>query len=165
LLRGNVETRLARVAAGDFDATLLAVAGLRRLKLADRVTAVLPVDDFLPAVGQGAIAIAARTGDSRIAAILAPILDPETTVALTCERAFLARLDGSCRTPIGGLAEVDEGRIVFRGEVLSPEGRTVGTVRRAGPLADAASIGDDAAMAILGGAGAPGAINDGKASL
>lgn len=149
LLRGNVETRLARVAAGDFDATLLALAGLRRLGLAEKVTAILPVDQFLPAVGQGAIAIAARTGDSRIAAALAPILDRDTVIALTCERAFLARLDGSCRTPIAGLAEHRDGRVTFRGEVLSPDGRTAGTISREGPADQAAALGDEAGRALL----------------
>lgn len=149
LLRGNVETRLGRIAAGDFDATLLAMAGLRRLGLADRACAILSLDAFLPAVGQGAIAIAARTGDRRTEAAVAPILHGDTTIALACERAFLARLDGSCRTPIAGLAELRDGRLRFRGEVLSPDGRTLGTVERDGPAADAVTMGDDAGRALL----------------
>jgi hydroxymethylbilane synthase len=104
LLRGNVGTRLDKLGRGEVHATLLAMAGLNRLGLADRATAVLDVDTFLPAVGQGAIAIAARTGDSRAADLIAPILDPDTGTAVAAERAFLAVLDGSCRTPIAGHA-------------------------------------------------------------
>lgn len=122
LLRGNVQTRLRRVDAGDFHATILAMAGLKRLGLTDRVTERLGLDDFLPAVGQGAIALVARAGDAATAGTLRPILDGDAGAAVTCERAFLRVLDGSCRTPIAGYARVDGGRILFRGQVLAPDG-------------------------------------------
>jgi hydroxymethylbilane synthase len=123
LLRGNVETRLRKVTSGQLDATVLALAGLKRLGLEGRAAAILSVDEFLPAVGQGAIALVARRGDSRVAAALAPLLNAATGVALAAERAFLGILDGSCRTPIGGHARLVDGRLLFRGLVLSPDGR------------------------------------------
>ena len=101
VLRGNVETRLRKLDAGDVDATLLALAGLKRLGLADKATALLDIDEFLPAVGQGAVTIEARVDDTRTRELLAKIDHADTSVALTCERAFLAVLDGSCRTPVG----------------------------------------------------------------
>src|SRR5262249_18576726 len=105
-LRGNVETRLRKLAAGEVDAIVLALAGLKRLGLADAATAVFPVDDFLPAVGQGIIAIEARGDDERALALLAAVNHADTAAALTAERAFLAVLEGSCRTPIAGHATV-----------------------------------------------------------
>jgi hydroxymethylbilane synthase len=99
-LRGNVETRIRKLEAGEVDATLLALAGLKRLGLADKATALLDVQEFLPAVGQGAITIEARSDDARIRELLARIDHADTSTALACERAFLAVLDGSCRTPI-----------------------------------------------------------------
>lgn len=144
LLRGNVQTRLDRVADGVFDATLLALAGLTRLGLADRVSAILSTDDFLPAVGQGAVAIEARAGDEAAASALAKIGDAPTFAAVSLERAFLAELDGSCRTPIGGLARVEGGRIAFRGLLLSADGVEAIEVEREGPLGDAVALGADA---------------------
>ena len=123
LLRGNVETRLQRVTSGELDATVLALAGLKRLGLEGRAAAILSPEEFLPAVGQGAIALTARRGDERVARALAPLLDAATGVALAAERAFLGALDGSCRTPIGGHARLVGGRLLFRGQALSPDGR------------------------------------------
>ena len=100
LLRGNVETRLRKAESGEVDATLLAIAGLKRLGLAHRATALLEIDDFLPAVGQGAIAIAARADDHPTRVALGAVLDADTGYQLAVERAFLGVLDGSCRTPI-----------------------------------------------------------------
>jgi hydroxymethylbilane synthase len=122
LLRGNVETRLRKAESGAIGATLLALAGLKRLGLGARARAVLDIDAFLPAVGQGAIALTARSADDRARAALAAIADAETGTALTAERAYLAVLEGSCRTPIAGLAQFDEGRLKFRGQVLRPDG-------------------------------------------
>ena len=110
-LRGNVETRLRKLEAGEVDATVLALAGLRRLGLAAAATAVLAVDEFLPAVGQGVIAIEARAGDARVCQLLDAVNHADTAIALAAERAFLAELDGSCRTPIAGHATVSAGRI------------------------------------------------------
>lgn len=149
LLRGNVETRLRRAESGEIDATLLALAGLKRLGLAHRATALLGVDDFLPAVGQGALAVTTRRDDEAVMAALAPILCAETGLALAAERAFLAVLDGSCRTPIAGLARVEGDAIAIRGMVLRADGSETFTASRAGPVADAAQIGADAGAEIL----------------
>ena len=112
-LRGNVETRLRKLDAGEVDATLLALAGLKRLGRADAATAMLALDEFLPAVGQGIIAIEARADDARTLALLAAVDHPDSATALACERAFLAVLDGSCRTPIAGHATVPPGGCSF----------------------------------------------------
>jgi hydroxymethylbilane synthase len=157
LLRGNVDTRIARVRDGSFDATLLAAAGLNRLGRTDVISTLLSMEDFLPAVGQGAIAIAMRAGDDRVAALLAPVLHGETGIALTLERAFLGRVDGSCRTPIAGLAQVHDGYVTFRGEALLPDGSDFATVAIDGPASDAARLGDDAGQDLLARA-PPGAI-------
>ena len=144
LLRGNVETRLRKVESGDIDVTLLAIAGLKRLGLAHRATALLDVDDFLPAVGQGAIAITARPGDAVAEAALAPILDAATGEALAAERAFLDVLDGSCRTPIAGHARVRNGRLDFHGLILRPDGGELFEARGSGGAGDGARIGEEA---------------------
>ena len=102
--RGNVDTRLRKLAEGEADATLLAVAGLRRLGLEDRITALIETDEMLPAIAQGAIGIETRIGDTRMLELLAPLHDQDTSICVETERAFLAELDGSCRTPIAGLA-------------------------------------------------------------
>ncbi|WP_036281275.1 hydroxymethylbilane synthase [Methylocystis sp. ATCC 49242] len=149
LLRGNVHTRLNKVERGEIDATLLALAGLKRLGLADRATALLPLDDFPPAVGQGAIGITSRANDPETRAALAPLLDEATALALLAERAFLAALDGSCRTPIAGHATVKDGDLTFYGEVLKADGSEVWIVRRHGRAIDAAMIGADAGNEIV----------------
>lgn len=144
LLRGNVGTRLSRVAQGDFAGTLLALAGLRRLGLDARATQVLDTDTFLPAVGQGAIALVTREADAAARDAVAAIACPVTGAAVTAERAFLTVLDGSCRTPIAGHARIVEGALRFRGLVLSPDGRQAVEVERHGASADAALLGEDA---------------------
>jgi hydroxymethylbilane synthase len=149
LLRGNVETRLRKAESGEVDATLLALAGLKRLGLAHRATSILEIDDFLPAVGQGAIAVTARAGDAQAAARLAPVFDAATGQALTAERAFLEVLDGSCRTPIGGHARIRDGRLELQGIVLRPDGSQALDVSEAGSPEDAAGIGHRAGSALL----------------
>ncbi|PWB79952.1 MAG: hydroxymethylbilane synthase [Methylocystaceae bacterium] len=149
LLRGNVETRLRKVESGEVDGTLLALAGLKRLGLESHATAILSIDDFLPAAGQGAIAITKRVGDNRVRDALAPIVDAATGAALAAERAFLTVLDGSCRTPIAAHAKLDGAELVFHGLVLRADGSEVFEARRRGPAVDAALIGDDAANEIL----------------
>ena len=144
LLRGNVETRLVKVERGEIGATLLAVAGLKRLGLSHRITAVLEPDSFLPAVGQGAIALVVRGGDDRVGAAVERILDPATGVALAAERAFLAVLDGSCRTPIAGHGAVNGSGLSFRGLVLRPDGSEGVEAHGAGSEADAERIGREA---------------------
>lgn len=144
LLRGNVGTRLAKLASGEVGATLLALAGLKRLGLADRATAILSVDEMLPAVGQGVIAIVARAHDERVRSAVAHISDLSAERALDAERAFLAVLDGSCRTPIAGHATLQDGTISLRGLVLTPDGRESVETSLSGPVDDAERIGRDA---------------------
>ena len=140
LLRGNVQTRLRKLADGECAGTLLALAGLKRLDMADRATALLPIADFLPAAGQGAIGLTARAGDGAVASMLVPLLCAPTGVALAAERAFLTALDGSCRTPIAAHAVVAGDRVSLRGLVLRPDGSAVfeeaaeATVWQAGAL-------------------------------
>ncbi len=149
LLRGNVETRLGRAERGEIDATLLAYAGLKRLGLAHRATALLEIEDFLPAVGQGAIGLTARPDDRRALEALAPILDARTGEAVACERAFLAVLDGSCRTPIAGHAWSEGGRLRFRGAVYRADGSETFEVASAGAPGEAAEIGAAAGRDLL----------------
>ncbi len=149
LLRGNVQTRLRKVDAGEYHATILAMAGLKRLGLTGRVTEQLALHDFLPAVGQGAIAITARRGDAATAEALAPILDRDTGLALACERAFLLVLDGSCRTPIAGHARVEGGHMLFRGQVLAADGSESAETVTDGPDAAAETIGRAAGRDLL----------------
>jgi hydroxymethylbilane synthase len=144
LLRGNVETRLRKAESGAIGATLLALAGLKRLNLAHRARAVLDVDKFLPAPGQGAIAITARSADPRGLEALNAISDAATMAAVTAERAFLAELEGSCRTPIAGLARLETGRLRLAGEVLRPDGSERFDVAAEGAPADAERLGREA---------------------
>ena len=144
-LRGNVETRLRKLATGEVDATLLALAGLKRLGLAAAARSVFSVDEFLPAVGQGAIAIETRAADERTRDLIAPINDANTMAALTAERAFLAALDGSCKTPIAGHARIaEDGVLTFRGLIVTPDGRAAHETSRSGAVGEAAALGADA---------------------
>src|SRR5262249_17482489 len=152
-MRGNVETRLRKIADGEADATILALAGLRRLGLDAAATAILEVDEFLPAVGQGVIAIEARADDDRSRALAEAINDNEAAIALATERAFLAVLDGSCKTPIAGHARADGSGIRFSGLIVNPDGRAAVAVARAGPLRNAAMLGADAGSELKARAG------------
>jgi hydroxymethylbilane synthase len=143
-LRGNVETRLRKLEAGDFDATVLAVAGLKRLGLLAAATSMLDPEEFVPAVGQGAIGIETRADDAKTRALVAAINDADTATALAAERAFLAVLDGSCRTPIGGHARVSGDSVRFRGLIAKTDGSEVLDVAREGRRADAVKLGADA---------------------
>lgn len=153
--RGNVQTRMKKLADGVAEATFLACAGLNRLGGAVAEARPIPVEDMLPAVAQGAIGIEARSDDERAAALLAPLNDPATEVRLRAERAFLRALDGSCRTPIAGLAELDGDRLWFRGEIIRPDGSELHAAARDGGAAEAEAMGLDAAAELraLGGAG------------
>jgi hydroxymethylbilane synthase len=122
-LRGNVGTRLARIAEGKFDATFLAFAGLERLGLTREVRSLMDPLAFPPAAGQGALAVTARRDDAYVRSLLAGLEDPRALVEVTAERAFLAALDGSCRTPIGASARLDDGGLSFVGETLTPDGK------------------------------------------
>ena len=143
--RGNVETRLRKLAEGQADATILALAGLKRLGLEEKASSIFTFDEVLPSAGQGAIAIESRRDDDRINALLAPINDSDTAVALSAERSFLALLDGTCRTPIGGHCTVDGGRVHFRGIIISPDGREFFETTRDGSRHEASALGTDAA--------------------
>lgn len=145
--RGNVQTRIRKLQEKVVDATLLALAGLKRLDMADKATSVLSTEDMLPAVAQGAIGIACRTGDDAAAGYLAALNHEDTRVAVVCERAFLSALDGSCRTPIAGLAVRNaEGGLSFRGLVASPDGTRVLETTREGAFTpeDAERMGREA---------------------
>jgi hydroxymethylbilane synthase len=152
-LRGNVETRLRKLEAGDFDATILAVAGLKRLGLLEAATSFLEPEDFVPAVGQGAIGIETREDDDNTRTLVAALNDADTATALAAERAFLAVLDGSCRTPIGGHARVAGARIRFRGLIAKTDGSEVLNVTREGRAAEAAKLGAEAAHELKARAG------------
>ena len=152
-LRGNVETRLRKLSDGAADATLLAMAGLNRLGLAAKATAIVPVDIMLPAVAQGAIGIETRSDAAETLALLRSLNDADTAIAITAERAFLARLDGSCRTPIAGLATLNAGQVTLRGAIYSPDGRSAHQAIRTGSPSDAAQLGRDAAEEVLAAAG------------
>lgn len=153
IFRGNVQTRLRKLEEGQVAATLLAYAGLRRLGLADIVTDLLPEDEFPPAPGQGAICIESRIGDTATLKLLAPIGHQATAQALSCERAFLGALDGSCRTPIAGHAKIDGDRLVFSGMILTPDGRQVHEISAQGLASDALQLGADAGERIRAKAG------------
>ena len=152
-LRGNVETRLRKIENGDADATVLALAGLKRLGLVGAATAVLDLDEFLPAVGQGAIGIETRDDDTKTGALVEAINDADTATALATERAFLAVLDGSCRTPIAGHARVIDGVVRFRGLIAKTDGSEALEVSREGARADAVSLGTDAGRELKARAG------------
>jgi len=145
MLRGNVETRLRKVAEGAFDATLLAYSGLKRLGLAHHARCLIDPWETPSACGQGALAITARADDAEALALVAPILDRSTDLEIACERAFLSALDGSCRTPIGALARWEAGRLRFAGEALTPDGAHLWRREGEGACeteADAAALGD-----------------------
>jgi len=122
LLRGNVDTRLRKLDEGEYDAIILALAGLRRLGLAERATTILATSEWLPALAQGAIGIEIRESDESALHAIAPLDDAPSSTALACERAFQSALDGTCRTPIGGLATIKGSKLSFHGEVLAPDG-------------------------------------------
>lgn len=152
--RGNVQTRLRKLDEGVVDATLLAYAGLKRLGLDHEIASLIPAEDFLPAVGQGAICIETKADEREVNELVGLIHHPETAAALICERAFLRELDGSCRTPIAGLATVDGERLQFRGLILRPDGQQAHAISAEGEPERAAAIGREAgeALRIRGGA-------------
>jgi hydroxymethylbilane synthase len=154
IFRGNVQTRLRKLDEGVAEGTILAYAGLKRLGLEHVVTDLMPLEDFPPAPGQGAIGIETRIGDRDVERMLAAIHHVPTGQALTCERAFLAALDGSCRTPIAGHATVAGEKLSFDGLIISPDGTESHEVRLEGEAADAAEIGLDAARRVRARAGA-----------
>ncbi|MGR3519723.1 MAG: hydroxymethylbilane synthase [Roseovarius sp.] len=151
--RGNVQTRLRKLDEGVAACTFLAMAGLNRLGRADVATAAIAPEVMLPAVAQGAIGIERREDDSRVAAMLEAIHDPLTGQRLAAERAFLAALDGSCETPIAGLAEIDGGTLRLRGEILRPVGSDSHFDDASAPVEDGAALGAEMAAGLLARAG------------
>jgi hydroxymethylbilane synthase len=151
--RGNVQTRLKKLSDGVAEATFLAMAGLNRLALADVPRTEIEPGEMLPAVAQGAIGIERRQDDSAAAALLEPIHDAATGLRLAAERAYLRRLDGSCETPIAGLAELDDGRLRLRGEILRPDGSEAFADAVEGAAEDGAEMGRALAETLLARAG------------
>jgi hydroxymethylbilane synthase len=151
--RGNVDTRLRKLADGVADATLLACAGLNRLGMSDLITSPIATSDMLPAVAQGAVGIECRASDTATRDRVTALDHAETSICVAAERAFLAKLDGSCKTPIAGLATLASGRMAFNGEILTPDGRDHHATGREGASSDAARLGLDAATELLGRAG------------
>jgi hydroxymethylbilane synthase len=142
--RGNVETRLRKLAEGVADATFLACAGLNRLGLKDKITQAMPVDIMLPAIAQGAIGIEIRESDDATRDLLRAITHHPSEIAVACERAFLKALDGSCRTPLAGHATLDGDTLHFRGHALTLDGVHCFETTRRGTSIDAVRMGEDA---------------------
>jgi hydroxymethylbilane synthase len=151
--RGNVETRLKKLGEGRADATLLALAGLERLGLAARAMSILSTEEMLPAVAQGAIGVTCREADAKLRALLEPLDDVASATTVACERSFLARLNGSCKTPIAGLAELDAGMLKFRGLIIRPDGQEWYDIEVTGEAEHARQLGTDAGKELLARAG------------
>lgn len=151
--RGNVQTRLKKLGDGVAEATFLAMAGLNRLNMTDVPRTAIAPEDMLPAVAQGAIGIERRGDDDRAAEMLAAIHDGPTGQRLAAERSFLAHLDGSCETPIGGLAELDGGSLRLRGEILRTDGTEVFADEMSGAIEDGPEMGRVMAVKLLEQAG------------
>jgi hydroxymethylbilane synthase len=148
-MRGNVDSRLRRVQVGEVDAAVLAVAGLKRLGRSREITTLLPLAEFLPAPGQGALAVVVRTGDRRPAEVARTIDDRSTHAAVAAEREFAAALGGDCRVPLAALARVRQARIELDGEVLSPDGKVRLRVHGGGPVSAAPRVGQQLARTVL----------------
>ncbi len=151
--RGNVQTRLRKLEDGVADATFLACAGLNRLGLSHLITQAIPVDVVLPAVAQGAICLEIRADDEATARRIAPLNDPATALCIAAERMLLATLDGSCRTPIGGLALLADGKLHMRAEILSPDGKRRYFAERSASASEALRLGEDTGRELLSAAG------------
>ncbi|WP_394498265.1 hydroxymethylbilane synthase [Shewanella sp. ENK2] len=148
-LRGNVGTRLAKLDSGDYDAIILAAAGLIRLKLDERIASFISAEDSLPANGQGAVGIECRTDDERVKALLAPLEHLETRYRVFAERAMNTRLEGGCQVPIGAYAEIEGDTLSLRGLVGNPDGSQVIEGAVSGPKTDAVALGEALADDLL----------------
>ena len=148
-LRGNVNTRLAKLDAGEFDAIILASAGLKRLGMSERITACIDTSLSLPAIGQGAIGIECRSDDIEVNQLLKALHDEQTTIRITAERAMNARLNGGCQVPIAGFAEIEDNKLWMRGLVGNPDGSIIYRSERTGNISDAAAIGKAVADDLL----------------
>ncbi|AFT72269.1 Porphobilinogen deaminase [Alloalcanivorax dieselolei B5] len=148
-LRGNVQTRLGKLDSGDFDAIILAAAGLKRLEMHDRIRYEMPPEESLPAVGQGAVGIECRAGDEPVQALLAPLNDPLTWDRVSAERAMNRRLEGGCQVPIAGFALLEGDTLWLRGLVASESGDTVLRAEARAPREQAAALGVRVAESLL----------------
>lgn len=152
--RGSVQTRLEKLKRGEVDATFLAAAGLNRLRLTAEISSLVEPDIMLPAVSQGAIGIECRQGDRRIEALLEPLNSITTRQCVETERAFLRRLDGSCRTPIAALAQLDDDRIILHGQILAPDGSQEFSAEATALIAENHMLGVEVAERLIEEAGA-----------
>ncbi|MGU3537013.1 hydroxymethylbilane synthase [Methylobacterium sp. A54F] len=152
-LRGNANTRMRKLESGECDATLLALAGLQRLGMEDVARSIIPVEEMLPAVAQGALGIECRADDADVRALLAPVSCARTTVAIGAERALLAELDGSCRTPIAALARIEGETLSLDGLLFLPDGSRHWAASRTGAVADADRLGREAGAELKAAAG------------
>lgn len=148
--RGNVQTRLRKLEEGVAAATFLAVAGLNRLGLSQHISKVMPMDEMLPAVAQGAIGIEINGSNERARKLVEAIHHADTGIAVSCERAFLAELEGSCRTPIAGHARIENGSLHFRGQLLSEDGKSCFEAELSAPIADALRLGLEVGRRVKG---------------
>lgn len=152
-IRGNVDTRLGKLAAGEIDGLLLAMCGLERLGRTEAASEIIPIEVMLPAVGQGALAIEARIDASAVRELLAPLHDPASAACVHAERAMLAALDGSCRTPIAGYARLSGDRLSLKGILLSADGIAERRAEGAGAAADPTALGREVGERLRAGAG------------
>ncbi len=148
-LRGNVNSRLAKLDAGEYDAIILAAAGLKRLELQSRIRQLLPAETSLPANGQGALGIECRPDDAELLALLAPLAHPATALCVRAERAMNRALQGGCQVPIGAYAELHGDDVWLRGLVGSPDGQQILRAERQGPAATAEQLGQSVAEQLL----------------
>lgn len=148
-LRGNIDTRLRRLQNGDFDAILLAYAGLKRLGLSEHATEIFAPDTFVPAVGQGALAIEARADNAHVLTLLAPLHDADTADRVAAERAFLRQVEGGCQVPIAAHATIDNGVVILDALIAAPDGSVVYRAVDRGPRDQAVSVGERLANRLL----------------
>ncbi|WP_028388658.1 hydroxymethylbilane synthase [Legionella fairfieldensis] len=148
-LRGNINTRLEKLDTGDYDAIVLAVAGLERMGIQDKISEILPEELMLPACGQGALGIECRTNDTTITTILSPLNDPLTALCVQCERHVNALLGGNCHVPLAVFCTIQEKQLLLRAKVLSIDGKRVIHDRQTGPQSQALALADTCAKALL----------------
>jgi hydroxymethylbilane synthase len=149
-LRGNVQTRLQKLENGDVDATLLAVAGLKRLGLLEKATFILSLEEFIPAVAQGAIGMQCREDDQETLELLHPLNHLPTFQTVTAERAFMKALNGSCRTPLAGYASIEGDTLLLKGMISDPDGQNMRFISHKGPVSSPEQVGKEAALRLRG---------------
>lgn len=148
-LRGNVGTRLGKLDAGEYDAIILATAGLKRLQLESRIKQILPADLSLPAVGQGALGLECRSNDQAVLTLIAPLSDPATNICIRAERAFNRTLQGGCQVPIAGFAVLENNQLTMQGRVGSPDGQQLLKAEISGAPEQAEQLGQQLAQRLL----------------